>query len=119
MKGLRAKTVLVTGGGGAIGGAICRRFAEEGANVLVADKDAVSAGKVAQSIDAKSLVFDISDYAAAKRADRSSAQLALILGDDELQAETVAVKPLRTEANQETILQSELAQWLMRFIEAN
>ena len=54
-----------------------------------------------------------------KRADRSSAQLALILGDDELQAETVAVKPLRTEANQETILQSELAQWLMRFIEAN
>jgi 2-hydroxycyclohexanecarboxyl-CoA dehydrogenase len=30
--------VLVTGGGGAIGAAICRRFAEEGAKLLVADK---------------------------------------------------------------------------------
>ena len=67
MKGLRDKTVLVTGGGGAIGSAICRRFAEEGANVLVADKDKDSAERVGKSIHAKSLVFDISDYAAAKR----------------------------------------------------
>ena len=81
MKGLRAKTVLVTGGGGAIGGAICRRFAEEGANVLVADKDAVSAGKVAQSIDAKSLVFDISDYAAAKRAVASCGDVHILVNN--------------------------------------
>src|SRR6185436_90599 len=38
VKGLEGKTVLVTGGGGAIGGAICRRFAEAGAKLLVADK---------------------------------------------------------------------------------
>jgi histidyl-tRNA synthetase len=54
-----------------------------------------------------------------KRADKSGAQLALILGDDEMQAGTVAIKPLRTEENQETIVQSQLAQWLMNFIESN
>ena len=30
MRGLSGKNVIVTGGGGAIGGAICRRFAEYG-----------------------------------------------------------------------------------------
>ena len=54
-----------------------------------------------------------------KRADRSGAQLALILGDDELQAQTIAIKPLRSERNQETILQSQLAEWLINFIESN
>ena len=33
--GLEGKTVLVTGGAGGIGQAICRKFAEEGANVAV------------------------------------------------------------------------------------
>jgi len=54
-----------------------------------------------------------------KRADRSGAQLALILGDDEMQAGTIAIKYLRTEQTQETIVQTELAQWLMHYIEAN
>jgi len=47
MKGLDGKTVLVTGGGGAIGSAICRRFAEEGAKLLVADRVKQSAEAVA------------------------------------------------------------------------
>lgn len=54
-----------------------------------------------------------------KRADRSGAQLALILGDDEIQANTVAIKPLRIDRNQETILQEQLAQWLIDYIKAN
>lgn len=54
-----------------------------------------------------------------KRADKSGAQLALILGDDEMQAETVAIKPLRIEQKQETISQTQLAQWLINFIESN
>jgi len=66
MKGLRDKTVLVTGGGGAIGRAICRRFAEEGARLLVADRVADAAQRVASECKGTALVFDIADYAAAK-----------------------------------------------------
>src|SRR5947207_1645822 len=68
MKGLSDKTVLVTGGGGAIGAAICRRFAEEGAQLLVADKARDAAEAVAREVKGKALAFDIADYQAAKRA---------------------------------------------------
>lgn len=44
------KTVLVTGGGGGFGAAVCERFAAEGASVLVADIDADAAGAVAARI---------------------------------------------------------------------
>lgn len=45
MKGIKDKVVIVTGGGGGIGSAICRRFAEDGALVAVFDinKDAAEA----------------------------------------------------------------------------
>jgi 2-hydroxycyclohexanecarboxyl-CoA dehydrogenase len=68
MKGLAGKTVLVTGGGGAIGAAICRRFAEEGAKLLVADKAKAAAEAIAREVKGRALVFDITDYAAANRA---------------------------------------------------
>ena len=68
MRGLTGKTVLVTGGGGAIGGAICRRFAADGARVLVADRVRESAERVAAECKGTALVFDIADYAAAKAA---------------------------------------------------
>src|SRR5215471_16535840 len=68
MRGLSGKSVLVTGGGGAIGGAICRRFAEEGAKLLVCDKAKGSAEAVAKEVKGRALVFDIADYHAANRA---------------------------------------------------
>src|SRR5262245_13958967 len=68
MKGLPGKTVLVTGGGGAIGRAICRRFAEAGCKVLVADKNAKAAEGTAGQLQGTALVFDISSYADAKAA---------------------------------------------------
>ena len=68
MRGLAGKTVLVTGGGGAIGAAICRRFAAEGARVLVADRARQSAERVAAEVSGTALVFDIADYGAAKAA---------------------------------------------------
>ena len=37
MQRFDGKTVIVTGGGGGIGGATCRRFASEGAKVAVFD----------------------------------------------------------------------------------
>jgi 2-hydroxycyclohexanecarboxyl-CoA dehydrogenase len=61
------KTVLVTGGGGAIGAAICRRFSPH-MRVLVADKNGEAAERVAKEVKGKALVFDISKYGEARAA---------------------------------------------------
>ena len=45
-----------------------------------------------------------------RKADKSGAALALVLGKDELAADTVTVKPLRGGAAQETVTRSALAQ---------
>lgn len=68
MKDLQGKMVIVTGGGGGIGGATCRRFAEEGAHVAVFDMNLDAAQKVAAEIQAaggKAAAFkcDITDRA--------------------------------------------------------
>ncbi len=73
MRGLEGKTVVVTGGGGVIGGAICRRFSEEGARVGVLDIDAEGADRVAAELRASGRqawpqALDISDYAAVEAA---------------------------------------------------
>ena len=51
-----------------------------------------------------------------RRADRSGATLALIIGEDELGAGSVSVKPLRTDAPQTTVKLEELASALLREI---
>lgn len=51
-----------------------------------------------------------------KRADKSGAACALILGDDELAENTIAVKFLRGDSEQTTIKQSELVNWLQKFV---
>jgi 2-hydroxycyclohexanecarboxyl-CoA dehydrogenase len=81
MRGLTDKTAIVTGGGGAIGRAICRRLAEEGCRVGVFDKNEASASETAallQRSGAKAAAFavDISDHAAVESAvERSEAAL--------------------------------------------
>lgn len=52
MQRFQDKTVLVTGGGGGIGGATCRRFAREGARVAVFDMNLDAAETVAAQIRA-------------------------------------------------------------------
>jgi 2-hydroxycyclohexanecarboxyl-CoA dehydrogenase len=73
MRGLKGKTVLLTGGANGIGAAIARRLAEEGCIVGIVDLDAAGAETVAAEIVAKggrasAHAADISDYDAVKRA---------------------------------------------------
>jgi 2-hydroxycyclohexanecarboxyl-CoA dehydrogenase len=68
MRGLQDRVVIVTGGGGGIGGATCRRFGEAGARVAVFDINAESAAQTAADITkaggvAQAFRCDITDYA--------------------------------------------------------
>lgn len=67
MRGLKGKNIIITGGGGGIGGAVCRRLGEEGVNVGVLDLNEEAANTVAQQIrDAGGNAWvsgcDITDY---------------------------------------------------------
>lgn len=53
MQRFEGKTVIVTGGGGGIGGATCRRFAREGAKVAVLDLNQQAADQVVAQIRAE------------------------------------------------------------------
>ena len=69
MTGLDGRVVVVTGGGGGIGGATCKRFAKEGAKVPVFDMNLAAAQKVAGDIQAAggtaaAFQCDITDRAA-------------------------------------------------------
>ena len=69
MRGLNGKTVIVTGGGGGIGRAVCQRFAGEGSLVAVLDRDENAARATADLITeaggtARAYAADITDYAA-------------------------------------------------------
>ncbi|WP_417790831.1 SDR family NAD(P)-dependent oxidoreductase [Stutzerimonas xanthomarina] len=68
MKGLSGKTVIITGGGGGIGRALCLRFAAEGSRVAVVDRDeaaAQSTAELATEAGGKAVAYaaDITDYA--------------------------------------------------------
>ncbi len=81
MRGIKDKMVIVTGGGGGIGSATCRRFAEEAAQVAVFDIDMAAAERVAAAITAaggtaRAFACDITDYAAVGQA-VASAEAAL------------------------------------------
>ena len=52
MHGLSEKVVIVTGGAGGIGSAVCRRFAAEGASVAVFDLNGATAEKLAAELSA-------------------------------------------------------------------
>lgn len=60
---LQDKTAIVTGAGSGFGAGIARKFAAEGARVMVADIDANAADTVAREIDGVAQVVDVSDAA--------------------------------------------------------
>ena len=76
---LEGRVAIVTGGGGEIGGAIARRFAAEGAAVLVADVSLEKAAKVADDISAEGgkarpLALDVTDHAQCAQAVSAAVQ---------------------------------------------
>ncbi len=62
------RAALVTGGASGIGEAICRAFADAGAEVLICDRDKVRAEALADELPgAKAFVCDITDEASVQR----------------------------------------------------
>ncbi|MEM7359627.1 MAG: SDR family oxidoreductase [Pseudomonadota bacterium] len=57
---LQNKVVVVTGGAGGIGSALCRLFAERGAKVVVSDLDLAAAQALADSINGTAVRCDVS-----------------------------------------------------------
>jgi meso-butanediol dehydrogenase/(S,S)-butanediol dehydrogenase/diacetyl reductase len=70
MHGLKDKRVLITGGASGIGAATARRFLEEGAQVVVLDRDTAACTRIKQELPALkgTIVADVSDAQAVSRA---------------------------------------------------
>jgi len=70
MRGLQGKRVLITGGAGGIGTATAARFLEEGARVVVLDRDEAARERVARQLPALSgtIGADVADAEAVARA---------------------------------------------------
>jgi NAD(P)-dependent dehydrogenase (short-subunit alcohol dehydrogenase family) len=70
MRGLTEKRVLVTGGAGAIGSTTAARFLEEGARVIVLDRDQDACQRLEQQLPAleESIICDVSSPESVKRA---------------------------------------------------
>jgi meso-butanediol dehydrogenase / (S,S)-butanediol dehydrogenase / diacetyl reductase len=69
MRGLISKRVLITGGASGIGAATAKRFLDEGARVVILDRDAAACERIKRQLPTLSgaLVADVSDSQAVAR----------------------------------------------------
>ncbi|QIK75544.1 3-hydroxybutyrate dehydrogenase [Nocardioides piscis] len=58
---LTGRTAVVTGGASGIGAATATRLADAGASIIVVDRDAAGAARIADLVGGKSLTLDLSD----------------------------------------------------------
>ena len=65
---LEGKIALVTGAGGGIGSAVCRRLAAEGARVAASDRDVGACTALAEELGGIALALDVTSAAAATEA---------------------------------------------------
>lgn len=101
-KGMKLKGagVVVTGGGGGIGGALARRFAAEGARVIVADLDGDAASAVAAEINGSWVRADV---AAADGVEQLCAAAKAELGAIDLFCANAGIAPHGTETTPEDV----------------
>lgn len=64
---LQGKTAIVTGGASGFGAGIARKFAAEGAKVLIADLNRALAEEVAREVDGISVKVDVADNASVRQ----------------------------------------------------
>ena len=76
---LEGRTALVTGGGGGIGAATCRRLAAEGASVAVTDLDVGPAGELAAEVGGAAYELDVrSTQSIAAAVERTESELGAV-----------------------------------------
>jgi NAD(P)-dependent dehydrogenase (short-subunit alcohol dehydrogenase family) len=76
---LKAKLALITGGGSGIGGGIARAMAENGARVIVADRNATGANRVAEAIGDQATAYGL-DVADRSACDALAKEVARVFG---------------------------------------
>lgn len=75
------KTAFITGAGSGIGEEIARAFAQQGANVVIADIDETKAAQVAESIGATFVKVSVTDSDGMKAALQSIARLDILVNN--------------------------------------
>ena len=110
------KTVIITGGSEGVGAAAARKFAEAGANLMLVARNKRNLETIAEELRDKIAGIRIemnlgggSFKSQMKRADKSNAVYALILGEQELSEGRIGIKPLRNKEEQESVALDELA----------
>ncbi|WP_205698832.1 SDR family NAD(P)-dependent oxidoreductase [Conexibacter sp. SYSU D00693] len=81
MRRFDGRRALVTGGGRGIGAGVCRRLAQEGAEVVIASRTLAPAEELAQEIGATAVQVDVADLEAAQAVVRDAGPLDVLVNN--------------------------------------